>query len=453
MNYYERIQKSIDYIESNLENKVDINYAAQTAYMSLSNFYRIFFALTGHLVKEYIRLRRISLAAIELKSSKINVIDIAIKFDFESSDSFSRAFKRVTGFLPSEYRKQNKTFFFERIDIMDKYFDIQDSELLQKYPDIKVLKELQPMRVAYYCYYGKEPETHAFTVMIDWLRNNNLNVNEQNLRIFGYNNPNPSSPAQEEYGYEVCVTIGDNISVNDDKVKEKTIGGGLYAVTNVKRGENDDIGSEIIKAWNRFNNWILDSKYVYGGQQWMEEHLGFDDNDNHIGGIDLYMPIAQKPSNYNMTKTFETIKPMWTATYTVTGQDALKKAQEYFFSWAESKGLFNDCNCHRFFAYYNYERIGQEDFFYKIHATVDDDFKTDDPHIKLEEFKGGYYAVMKSQYKYNGFAWGEFIKWISKSKEYSFGDYWFFEEYKLKGSKLEMDTEMILHMPVKPKEK
>ena len=112
MNYYERIQKSIDYIESNLENKIDINYAAQTAYMSLSNFYRIFFALTGHLVKEYIRLRRISLAAIELKGSKINVIDIAVKFDFESSDSFSRAFKRVTGFLPSEYRKQNKRYYF-----------------------------------------------------------------------------------------------------------------------------------------------------------------------------------------------------------------------------------------------------------------------------------------------------------------------------------------------------
>jgi AraC-type DNA-binding domain-containing proteins len=48
----------------------------------------------------------------------MNYIDIAIKFDFESGDSFLRSFKRATGFLPSEYRKQNKILFiFERIDI------------------------------------------------------------------------------------------------------------------------------------------------------------------------------------------------------------------------------------------------------------------------------------------------------------------------------------------------
>jgi AraC family transcriptional regulator len=451
MNYYERIQKSIDYIESNLENKIDINFAAQTAYMSLSNFYRMFFALTGYSIKEYIRLRRLSLGAIELQMNNICIIDIALKFDFESGDSFSRAFKRVTGFLPSEYRKQTKKFVFERIDIMDKYFDIQDSELLEKYPDIKVLKELEPMRVAYYCYYGKEPENHAFDVIIDWLSKNDLNVKEQNLRIFGYNNPNPSSPEQEEYGYEVCVTISNNIIVNDEKVKEKIIDGGLYAVTNVKRGENDDIGNEIIKSWNRFKNWISDSKYIYGGHQWLEEHLGFDDNDNHIGGIDLYMPIVQKSTYYDTTKTFENIKPMWTATYMVTGKDAGKKAQDYFFKWAESQGIFNDSLPHRFFAYYNFERMEYEDFFYKIHVTVNDDFKTDNPDIKLEEFKGGYYAVMKSKYNYNGWAWGEFINWITKSKDYSFGNYWFFEEYKINSSKIEMDTEMVLHMPVVPK--
>jgi len=451
MNYYERIQKSIDYIESNIENKIDINLAAQAAYMSQSNFYRMFFALTGYSVKEYIRLRRISLAAGELHGNNTCLIDIAVKFDFESGDSFSRAFKRVTGLLPSDYRKLNKKFFFERIDIMDKYFDIQDNELLEKYPDIKVLKELEPMRVAYYCYYGKHPENHAFAVMLDWLNNNGLNVNKQKLRIFGYNNPNPSSPDQEEYGYEVCVTIPDNLIFSDDKVKEKVLDGGLYAVTNVKRGEKDDIGYEIVKAWNRFKDWLTDSKYIYGGHQWMEEHLGFDDDSNHIGGIDLYMPISERPSDCNTTKTFENVEPMWTASYTAVGKNAIEKAQKYFFKWAEMKGLFNDNLKHRFFAYYNYERMGYKDFFYKIHVAVDKDFETDNSDIKLEEFKGGYYAVMNSKYKYNGGAWGEFINWVSKSPDYSFGNYWFFEEYKLKGPKIEMETEMALYMPVIPK--
>lgn len=309
MNYYERIQKSIDYIESNLENKIEINLAAHAAYMSLSNFYRMFFALAGYSVKEYIRFRRINLAAAELKDNNAGLIDIAIKFDFESGDSFSRAFKRATGLLPSEYRKQNKiVFIFERIDIMDKYFDIQDKDLLEKYPDIKVLKELEPMKTAYYCYYGKEPENHAFAVIADWLKKNNLNINEQKLRIFGYNNPSPSSPDQEEYGYEVCVTLRDSMTVNDNKVKEKILEGGLYAVTNIKRGENGDIGTEIIKAWNRFKNWISDSKYIYGSHQWLEEHLGFDDDSNHVGGIDLYMPIARKSKEFDKVSIFEAEK-------------------------------------------------------------------------------------------------------------------------------------------------
>lgn len=450
MNYYERIQKSIDYIERNLENKININFAAQEAYMSVSNFYRMFFALTGYSVKEYIRLRRISLAATDLNNNNC-IIDIAIKYDFESGDSFSRAFKRVTGFLPSDYRKQNNRFFFERMDIMDKYFDIQDSELLEKYPDIKVLKEIEPIRVAYYCYYGSDPESHAFAVIIEWLNKNGLNVKEQNLRIFGYNNPNPSSLEEKEYGYEVCVTIGDDISVNDINVKEKVLSGGLYAVANVKRGEDNDIGYEIIKAWNRFRSWLIDSKYVYGGHQCMEEHLGFDDESNHIGGIDLYMPIAPKSSDYSTIKTFVNVEPMWTATYTIEGKDAAEKAREYFFKWAKAQGIFNDSLKHRFFAYYNYKRIGHKDFFYKIHVTVDKSFKVNDPNIKLEEFKGGYYAAMNSKYKYNGSAWEEFINWISKSKDYSFGNYWFFEEYKLENPSIEMETDMVLFMPVVPK--
>jgi methylphosphotriester-DNA--protein-cysteine methyltransferase len=80
MNYYERIQKSIEYIESNLENKIDLNQAAREAFMSQSNYYRMFFALVGFSMKEYVRPQRISLAASDLVNRHIKVIDIAVKF-------------------------------------------------------------------------------------------------------------------------------------------------------------------------------------------------------------------------------------------------------------------------------------------------------------------------------------------------------------------------------------
>ncbi len=294
MNYYERIQKSIEYIETNIENEIDLNQAAREAFMLQSNYYRMFFALVGFTVKEYIRQRRISLAASELLDSDNKVMDIAIKYDFESQDSFSRAFKRITGFLPSQFRQNQSVYSFERVSVMDKYFEIQDSGLLEKYPDIKVLKKLEPVRVAYYCYYGINPEHQAFLVVNEWLKKCGLDMEKDGLRIFGYNNPGPESQEQQEYGYEVCVTISDSVKVEDERVKTKLLEGGLYAVAAVKKGSNGDIGEEIMKAWQRFQSWLQDSKYVYGGHQWLEEHLGFDDAFNHVGGIDLYMPVKLK---------------------------------------------------------------------------------------------------------------------------------------------------------------
>ncbi len=297
MNYYERIQRSIDYFESNLENTIDINSASQKAFMSLSNFYRMFFALTGYSVKEYIRLRRISLAADEIAERNTCIIDIAVKYDFESGDSFSRAFRRITGYLPSEFRKQNRQYSFERMNIMDKYFEIQDKDLLERYPDIKVLKELESTKVAYYNFFGKNPEHNAFEVMKEWVNKIGIKVDEQKHRIFGYNNPSPASEEHTEYGYDVCITVDDSFEVSHPLIKTKYLEGGLYAVTSVKRDENHDMGEGIILEWKRFNNWLIDSKYIYGGHQWLEEHLGFDEEFNHTGGIDLYMPIAEKTAS------------------------------------------------------------------------------------------------------------------------------------------------------------
>lgn len=251
MNYYERIQKSIDYIEANLENEIDLNEACREAFMSLSNFYRMFFALVGYSVKEYIRHRRISLAAEDLIRKELSVMDAAMKYGYESQDAFSRAFKRITGFLPSEFKKNKQSFSFEGMDIMEKYFEIQDQKLLKKYPDIKVLKELEPIRVAYCNYYGLDPESHAFRMMKEWLKITGFNIEEPGIRIFGYNNPNPTSMEQKEYGYEVCVTIGDADVKESEFVKIKVLEGGLYAVSGVKR-DREGFGDEIGSAWQRF---------------------------------------------------------------------------------------------------------------------------------------------------------------------------------------------------------
>ncbi|MDT8717512.1 helix-turn-helix domain-containing protein [Clostridium sp. 19966] len=291
MNYYERIQKSIDYMEENLEQEMTLDRAAREAFMSLSNFHRMFFTLVGYSAKEYIRNRRISTAAGSIKKEKTKIIDIAAKYDYDSADAFSRTFKNITGVLPSKYNSSKINFTFERINLMDKYFHSEDRILAESYPDIKVLKNLPTQRVAYYRYFGTRPEQHAFSVMGEWIRKNKIDICKGEYRIFGYNSPEVS-PDAKEYGYELCLTIPKHMEVEDEKIKTKTLMGGMYAVTGIERGQN--LGENIIKGWQRFNSWLEGSKYVYGGYQWLEEHLSFDEKGEHIGGVDLYMPIKER---------------------------------------------------------------------------------------------------------------------------------------------------------------
>ena len=82
MNYYERIQKAIDFLEHNLENDIKAEDAAKEAYMSVSNFYRLFFAITGYQVKEYLINRRISLAAEDIRINQMKVLDAAVKYAY-----------------------------------------------------------------------------------------------------------------------------------------------------------------------------------------------------------------------------------------------------------------------------------------------------------------------------------------------------------------------------------
>ena len=185
MDYYERIDRAIEYIENNLCNHINLNDVATAAYMSLSNFYRLFFALTGYKVKEYIRYRRMDMAGKDLKLTKATVMEIAIKYDFIGSDTFSRTFNNIVGYLPSKYRHIHYEYVFERIEIMDEYYDLTEGNIIKEYPEIKVLRKIGPMRIAYFESYDKNPEYYSFKYLLKWAKNANLLTNRQ-YRLFGY---------------------------------------------------------------------------------------------------------------------------------------------------------------------------------------------------------------------------------------------------------------------------
>ena len=101
MEYIQSIQKAIDYMEDNLLENINYEDVAKAVYMSNYYFHRIFSLVTGISANEYINNKRLSLAGQELSMSKSKVIDIAMKYGYDSPESFSRAFTRFHGVSPS----------------------------------------------------------------------------------------------------------------------------------------------------------------------------------------------------------------------------------------------------------------------------------------------------------------------------------------------------------------
>ncbi|WP_427338378.1 diguanylate cyclase domain-containing protein [Caloranaerobacter sp. DY30410] len=103
----DRIQNTIDYIEEHLYEKIKIEDIAKIAYMSQSSFYIIFSNILGTTVKDYIRKRRLSLSAYDLVKSNMSILDIALKYQYCTYESYSRAFKKLFGVSPKKYRNKN----------------------------------------------------------------------------------------------------------------------------------------------------------------------------------------------------------------------------------------------------------------------------------------------------------------------------------------------------------
>ncbi len=108
MDSLKNMNDAMKYIEENLTNEIDYKVVAKLAHCSEYHFKRMFSFLAGIPLSEYIRRRRLSLAALELNDSSLKIIDVAIKYGYNSPDSFARAFQNIHGITPSEARNNGQ---------------------------------------------------------------------------------------------------------------------------------------------------------------------------------------------------------------------------------------------------------------------------------------------------------------------------------------------------------
>lgn len=101
------LNNAIEYIENNLDSTIEIDEIAKVAFTSRYHFQRLFHAFTGFTLSEYIRNRRLTLAAEELSSKDAKVTEVALKYGYVSTDAFTKAFQRLHGVTPSKIKKGN----------------------------------------------------------------------------------------------------------------------------------------------------------------------------------------------------------------------------------------------------------------------------------------------------------------------------------------------------------
>jgi len=106
MEWINYMNDAIDYIEKNITAEIDYNIIAQKASCSVYNFQRLFSFILNMPLSEYIRCRRLTLAAMEIQNSDIKIVDLAIKYGYDSHEAFSRAFYKFHGVVPSAAKKK-----------------------------------------------------------------------------------------------------------------------------------------------------------------------------------------------------------------------------------------------------------------------------------------------------------------------------------------------------------
>lgn len=135
MDCIQSIQKALDFMEENILESINYEDVARQVYMSNYHFHRLFSMITGITANEYIRNRRLSMAGQDLNMSGEKVVDIALKYGYETPEGFTKAFSRFHGVSPIVAKNsgvQLKSFSRLVIEIQLKGGKIMDYKIIEK---------------------------------------------------------------------------------------------------------------------------------------------------------------------------------------------------------------------------------------------------------------------------------------------------------------------------------
>lgn len=280
MEWLNKMNDALHYLEANLAGKIDYAEAARIACCSLTRFQRMFAFMTDLTVGDYVRFRKMSLAAEDIKMTNIKVLDLALKYGYDSPEAFTRAFQSFHGIPPTTVRKLGIAKSYQPISFQIK---IIGGNIMAGSNSLVRIEELNKAKVVSFYAKCDSPETTAWYQLREWAVKN---LNDYQARRYIGFAPMGHHPAGEDndsheykaqmilYGSEENDKIFDDAEVCDAPK-------GLFLVGDVVLNEffddgTIDIGTSMKKSSQTIYECMLSMggyDVDFDGRTYLEEHI------------------------------------------------------------------------------------------------------------------------------------------------------------------------------------
>ena len=290
LEYDRRLHAVIEHIDRHLDDKLDLATLSGVANFSEFHFHRLFHALIGEPLGDYVRRRRLELAAIRLRSQPdVPVLDVALAVGFGSTEAFARAFRARFGCTPTVYRKSKHDQLARKAGQAPRFDARKDGgpstqELVM---NVKIV-DRKPVHVAYLRYTGPVgPGIGIFWMqtVAPWMETNNLMGRER----YGISLDDPSVTNPAQCRYDACVASADG-EVLTGNPQRKVIPGGKYAALPFK-----GTGAQIGAAWDALlRDWLPKSGMQLDSRPFFEFYPPDGEYDPKTGtfSCDICVPVA-----------------------------------------------------------------------------------------------------------------------------------------------------------------
>ncbi|MDX9722212.1 MAG: AraC family transcriptional regulator [Myxococcota bacterium] len=261
--YHERVNRVIFHIEAELDHCGSLEELSRLACFSPHHFHRIFAALTGEPLMEYIRRLRLERAAQQLKYLDSSITAIGLNAGYETGAAFGRAFNARFGMSPSEYRKLSAVVGIQGSRPLP--LDVTQEQCLMK-PEFRSIESIPVLFVRRTGAYAQAAEG-AFASLCGFAGPRGLLG--PGVRVFGISHDDPNVTAADKCRYDACISYSGEAPALEGELRSKALEGGRYAVFR-HRGSYEGLNAVYGQIFGR---WLPESGQQLRDAPGFEEYL------------------------------------------------------------------------------------------------------------------------------------------------------------------------------------